>query len=357
MRAPSLLLQPLVFLPALLAMCSAAWAADPVGASFAEGDWFMVCDNTRTCRLAAVAAPAPLRLAALIERNGGPGELVEIRLVLARDDADDPEAEAQSPVGALQLLLDGKPEGSIGALESATQHAKLTSAQVRAFSAALLRQAPISINSDTGQAWSLSASGAAALMLKMDQIQQRLDTPGALVQRGNRPESSVPPAVPMPLLAAPSRQVLPRDDDARVGEREDLRRLLRPDNKADWACAEGVQQSAPRYIAIQRLDDHHLLASVVCHIPGFNVPGGTWVINDEAPYNPVFITQGALFPQPPEAVFLEETVETERDRCGTGRFWLWDGQRMRLSMEYVGGTCSGTGASTWRLPTYITEYR
>ncbi|HEL3783679.1 TPA: DUF1176 domain-containing protein [Stenotrophomonas maltophilia] len=356
MRSPALPQLPL-FLLGLLAMSSSAWATAPVGASFAEGDWFMVCDNTRACRIAGVGASAPLRLAALIERNGGPGEAVDIRLVLARDDADDPEAQAQSPVGALHLQLDGERVGSIGALESATEHAKLTPAQVQAFNTALIRQSRISITDGRGQTWSLSASGAAALMLKMDQIQHRLDTPGALVQRGSRPESSVPPALPKPVLAMPSKRAPPREEDARLGERENLRRLLRPDNKADWACAADVPQTSAPYIAIQRLDDHHVLASVVCHIPGFNVPGGTWSINDQAPFNPVFITQGALFPYSRELMFVEETVETDRDRCGTGRYWAWDGQRMQLSMEYVGGTCSGAGASTWRLPTYITEFR
>ncbi len=356
MRAP-ILPRLLLLVPGVLAIPSAASAEDPLGASFAEGDWFMACDNTRACRIGGVGATAPLRLAALIERNGGPGTAVEIRLVLARKDADDPDAQAQSPTGALQLQLDGKHKGSIGALETATQHAKLTPAQVQAFSTALINQSSISITNDKGQAWSLSASGAAALMLKMDQIQQRLDTPGALVQRGHRPESSVPPALPMPLLAAPSKRVPPRDDDDRLGEREDLRRMLKPDSKADWACAEGVQPTTSPTIAIQRLDDHHMLASLTCHIPGFNVPAGTWVIGDRAPFNPVFITQGALFANSPETVFLEETVETDQDRCETGRYWTWDGQRMQLSMEYVGGTCSNIGASIWRLPIYITESR
>jgi Protein of unknown function (DUF1176) len=347
----------LLLVPGVLAIPSAVSAADPLGASFAEGDWFMACDNTRACRIGGVGAPAPLRLAALIERNGGPGTAVEIRLMLARKDADDPDAQAQSPTGALQLQLDGRREGSIGALESATRHAKLTPAQVQAFSTALINQSSISITNGKGQAWSLSASGAATLMLKMDQVQQRLDTPGALVQRGHRPESSVPPALPMPLLAAPSKRVPLRDEDERLGEREELRRLLRPGRKADWACAEGVRQTAAPYISIQRLDERHLLASVVCYIPGFNVPGGTWVISDHAPFNPVFITQGALFAHSPEAMFLEETVETDQDRCETGRYWSWDGQRMQLSMEYVGGTCSDIGASIWRLPIYITESR
>lgn len=356
MRTLSLLQAPL-FVLGLLTMPPPASAMDAAGGSFADGDWFMACDNTRTCRLAGVGAPAPLRLAALIERDGGPGAVVEIRLTLARDSVDDPEAQAQSPTGALQLQLDGMPAGSIGVLASATAHATLTPAQVRAFSAALVGHSPISVTDGKGQAWSLSASGAAALMLKMDQFQQRLETPGALVRRGHRPESSVPPALPKPQLATPSKAVAPDEEDARLEEREDLRRLLQPSSKADWACARDVQQTAPPSIAIQRLDDHHLLASVVCHTQAFNVPAGTWVINDQAPFNPVFITQGALFARSPEAVFLEVTVETDQDRCETGRYWSWDGQRMQLAMEYVGGTCSGSGASTWQLPTYVSEFR
>lgn len=356
MRTLSLLQAPL-FLLGLLMMPSAASATDAVGGSFADGDWFMACDNTRTCRLAGVGALAPLRLAALIERNGGPGAAVEIRLTLARDSVDDPEAQAQSPTGELQLRLDGTPAGSIGVLESATEHATLTPAQVQAFSAALIEHSPISVTDSKGQAWSLSASGAAALMLKMDQFQQRLETPGALVRRGHRPESRVPPALPKPQLATPSMAVEPHEEDVHLEDREDLRRLLQPSSKVDWACAPNVQQTAPHSIAIQRLDDHHLLASVVCHTQALNVPAGTWVINDQAPFNPVFITQGALFARSPEAVFLEETVETDQGRCETGRYWSWDGQRMQLAMEYVGGTCSGSGASTWQLPTYVSEFR
>lgn len=41
------------------------------------------------------------------------------------------------------------------------------------------------------------------------------------------------------------------------------------------------------------------------------------MINDQPPFNPTFITQGALFAHAPEAVFLEETVETDQDQLKT----------------------------------------
>ena len=51
-----------------------------------------------------------------------------------------------------------------------------------------------------GKAWPISDSGAAAVLLKMDEAQGRLGTPGALVRRGDKAEASVPAALPVPVI-------------------------------------------------------------------------------------------------------------------------------------------------------------
>ncbi|STW09638.1 Protein of uncharacterised function (DUF1176) [Klebsiella grimontii] len=42
----------------------------------------------------------------------------------------------------------------------------------------------------------LSGEGAYAVLLKMDDVQGRIGTPGALTKKGDRPENSVRAAIP-----------------------------------------------------------------------------------------------------------------------------------------------------------------
>ena len=62
------------------------------------------------------------------------------------------------------------------------------------------RSGRVELVDGTGQAWPLSERGAGPLLLKMDEFQERLHTPGALVRKGAQPESKVPSAVPAPSL-------------------------------------------------------------------------------------------------------------------------------------------------------------
>jgi hypothetical protein len=53
-----------------------------------------------------------------------------------------------------------------------------------------------------GTTWTVSTSGANAVLLKMDEFQGRLDTPGALVRKGSKPESNVLPPLAPPEITA-----------------------------------------------------------------------------------------------------------------------------------------------------------
>jgi hypothetical protein len=72
---------------------------------------------------------------------------------------------------------------------------EVPASQVPALLAAVQKEDVIRLSTDSAQ-WQVSLHGAAAL-LKMDDLQGRVGTPGALVRQGTKPESSVPaPAVP-----------------------------------------------------------------------------------------------------------------------------------------------------------------
>ncbi|MFS2045469.1 DUF1176 domain-containing protein [Stenotrophomonas geniculata] len=333
-------------------MASVAPAAEPAGISLAKGDGVMACDNTRTCRLAAYGPLAPLMLSALIERSGGPRTAVTARLSMAEGGEDAPATPAPvAPEGTLRLHMDGKDLGAIGHSEALDSGLELPTRYVTAMIEALLAGKRVEMSDASGHAWPLSDRGIRTLLLKMDEAQGRLDTPGALVRKGSQPESKVPAAVAAPALKAPPLLAEAQESDAQLAERADLLQQLQPVAAAGNAC----DRMSSRQLRIERVDASHVLALLNCTTDRYIVPAGTWLIRDRPPFSPTLIAPSTLFPLYPHAVFLEEGSVTDTDPCGTNRHWAWDGSRLVLSATYLGEYCSTRSRRHWSLPTYVTE--
>ena len=254
--------------------------------------------------------------------------------------------------GALQLRVDGRALGAVVPTQPEAP-VSLSRAQVDALLVALRRDAPIAIVDAAGSAWPISNRGATALLLKMDEVQGRLDTPGALVRKGAQPESKVPAAVAAPPLKAPPLLVEAHDTDGQLAERTDLLQQLQPVAAARSAC----EQMSSRQLRIERVDATHVLALLNCATDRHIVPAGTWLIRDRPPFAPKLLSSTPLFPLYPHAVFLEEGFVAGTDACGTSRHWAWDGTRLSLSAEFVGHYCTGPSRRHWQLPTYVTDVR
>ncbi|WP_338713781.1 DUF1176 domain-containing protein [Stenotrophomonas geniculata] len=350
MHASSLLRTPLLL--ALLTLASTATATEPVGISFVEGDGVMACDNTRTCRLAAYGPLAPLMLSALIGRSGGPSAAVTARLSMAEGGEDVPPTPAEvAPEGTLHLHVDGEDLGAIGHSEALDSGLELPTHYVTAMIEALLAGKRVEMSDASGDAWPLSDRGIHTLLLKMDEVQGRLDTPGALVRKGSQPESKVPAVVTAPPLKAPPLLVEAQEGDAQLAERSDLLQQLQPVAAAGNAC----DRMSSRQLRIERVDTNHVLALLNCATDRYIVSAGAWLIRDRPPFSPTLITASTLFPLYPYAVFLEEGSVTDTDPCGTNRHWAWDGSRLVLSATYLGEYCSTRSRRHWSLPTYVTE--
>jgi hypothetical protein len=78
------------------------------------------------------------------------------------------------------------------AFDSDSLLGELNPAQTKALLAALTRKSSIEFVRK-GSTWALSDTGAAAVLLKMDEFQGRLGTPGALIRPGTQPESKALP--------------------------------------------------------------------------------------------------------------------------------------------------------------------
>ncbi|WP_295568125.1 DUF1176 domain-containing protein [uncultured Stenotrophomonas sp.] len=334
-----------------LALAPTAHAATPepkAGVEFQHNDWSLACDNTRTCRAAGYSPEEPANLLSLmLERAGGPNAPVIARL--RNGEGDDP-----TPTGALRLRLNGKDLGPVQDTGEA-EKVLLKQAQTDALLAALPRKARIEIVDGKGKAWPLSDSGATAVLLKMDEAQGRLGTPGALVRRGDKAEASVPAALPVPVIVR-GKPVAPRGTDAALAKVPALRKAMiasLPNADACTRLSEGEKDE----IEIQRLDAGHVLASTSCFMGAYNFGSGYWVVQDKAPYQAKFVTSDAEDFDRDDATLRGRFRGRGIGDCFSGHDWTWDGTRFVKSSEFTTGQCRGVAGGHWQLPTVVSTVK
>lgn len=350
MRLPALLL----FAPLLLAM-PALRATDLPQARFSHGDWELACDNTRTCRAAGYSPDGvELSVSVLLTRQAGPDQPVTGQVKIGRY-GENPVVDALPKRFRLNLQIDGKAHGTV-AFDADSLQGSLDATQVSALLAALTRKSRLEFvrNKHT---WALSDSGAAAVLLKMDEFQGRLGTPGAIIRRGKRPESGVLPSLPG--LSVKPGPLAP----ARAGDKDwvkqqgpallkALRAALRNDETdycPDLTEPDPSFQEAP---TATRLTDTRLLVATRCWSGAYNVGYGYWIINQAPPYQPELVTtSGSEY----QAGVL---TATQKGRglgdCWSSDEWLWDGRNFVLTHSTTTGMCRLIApGGAWDLPTRV----
>lgn len=335
-----------------LTVAPAAHSATPEprpGVEFEHNDWSLACDNARTCRAAGYSPEQPGNLLSLmLERAGGPGTKVLARL------RNGENGESPTPTGALRLRLNGKDLGPVRDTGDG-EKVLLQQAQTDALVAALPRQARIEIIDGKGKAWPISDSGAAAVLLKMDEAQGRLGTPGALVRRGDKPEASVPAALPVPVIVR-GTLVASRASDAALAKAPGLRKALIASLPKPDEC-DRLSDGGTDEIEIQRLDAQHVLASTSCFVGAYNFSSGYWVVQDKPPYEARFVTSDAEDFDRDDATLSGRFRGRGVGDCFSGHDWAWDGARFVKSSEFTTGQCRGVAGGHWTLPTVVSEVR
>jgi hypothetical protein len=94
---------------------------------------------------------------------------------------------------------------------------------VRLLLGALFRGAHLSWNAQE-KSWSVSARGANAVLLKIDECQARISTPSALMRKGSRPAVAVLP--PLPALEVTAGQVVSDKVDGQLTSEKQRAALL-----------------------------------------------------------------------------------------------------------------------------------
>lgn len=320
------------------------------GVRFEHNDWELVCDNTRTCRAAgyqSLEKDENRPVSMLLTRAAGPNTPVTAEVQLGGIDEDSP-IEKKKARQALYLRING--QVIQGRLESRNGIFLLTNQQVLATLAALKRSSRLELIRGR-DIWSLSDKGAAAVLLKMDEIQGRLNTPGALMRQGKRQESSVLPAVPAPMVyAAPLAKPQPEDTMFVQRHSKALQQLL-GGKKGEEFCELWSEEAAE--FNVTRLSADRLLLMSPCWRAAYNQADAAWIIRDRPPFQPVLVT---------EAVndFAEGTLSYSHKGRGIGDCWshiewTWDGTGFVKTSEGTSGMCRWIAVGgAWSMPTLVT---
>lgn len=346
------------FLPTLLPLLLVsapvpAQAAPQGGERFTHHDWTLACDNTRTCRAAGYqnddeGGNAPVSV--LLTRAAGPNQPVSAELMLGQYEETTFPARVTLQINgvALGALAYNREDGS----------ATLTAPQVAALLASLKRDSHIDVIGNDGRRWVLSDRGASAVLLKMDTVQGRLGTPGALMRKGTVAESSVLPALPVPVMTL-GKAFATRPADAALGRSPALRAALAaatsPDDCEALGPGEGlVAGEAPQDMTVTRLSATKLLVSVGCWRAAYNTGDGYWVINDRAPYAPVLVT--TLGNDDDGRTITSASKGRGLGDCWYTATWSWDGARFVPTAESDTGLCRLVAAGgAWEMPTLVTR--
>jgi hypothetical protein len=331
----------------LLAISALAQAdATQTGVVFSHKDWDLVCREADTCTAMGYSPGDGIdAVSVALLRDAGPGTAF---LGLVRF-ANLGGALPSTPV---KLLVEDRSLGEV-AKDHLPGDFTLEARQSRALVNALRGDPDIRFVDAHGRAWPLSSSGATAVLLKMDEYQARLGTPGAALRQGEETEGLVPrqhpptPPIQHPLLAEP------RPEDALLADAPALRQALLDALPTDDSCPDLRSAHTPKPLQIQRLDDHRVLVSTQCRIDRYNSLTGYWVSEDRPPYLSSLVTASGTHFYRRDAQLRAWLKQTPQGYCMTNTYWTWDGIRFVMTYNTAHFPCSGFKHGAWDVPGYL----
>lgn len=330
------------------------------GVEFTNQDWQVVCDNTRTCRLAGYQAEnnSEFPISVLLIRRAGANAGVDGKVKLGG--AKESSSKALMQLGnrhRISLFINGRDYGETKPFSTAAGNADLTPTQVTALLEALTKLSKIELVLRNSR-WQLSDKGASAVMLKADEAQGRVGTSSAFINTDGAAKSNStvlsPKSAPKLRFVAPNPKAVASDNRKFVMKSSQLAALMKSTMKdADSDCPNLSDKSPWR---VSRLNGSQLLAQHDCWTGAYNTGAGIWVINDSKPYKPTLVTTNAT------GYDKGKITSVQKGRgigdCLTKTDWVWTGKAFEKSHESTTGLCRMIEAGgAWQLPTYVTEVK
>ena len=312
-------------------------------------DWDLVCDNTGTCRMAGYQDESSDPVSILFTRAAGENAAVEGKLTILPFG----EADRDVQVGQdIEIWLNGK---SLGKVKHISDDApdKLTEEQTKALLSGLKKESEIRLTYGK-TTLKVSDKGAAAAMLKMDEFQQRLNTPSALIRQGQEKHAVLAPKVEPKIDAVSVKNR--KTTELKLGEKQydNVLALLR---KAHDGCVDEDLESQD--ITIYPLTHNKVLAEALCFKGAYQYTNYYAVLDDK-----LSKVEQVLADQYNEAGYDEKQGYAFVRGIYKGRVigdcWnsedaVWNGKIFIRTSEWTTGSCKGFTGGAWQLPIFVSD--
>jgi len=298
-------------------------------------DWDLVCDNTGTCRMAGYQDESSDPVSILFTRAAGENAAVEGKLTIVPFG----EADRDVQVGQdIEIWLNGK---SLGTVKHISDDApdKLTEEQTKALLSGLKKESEIRLTYGK-TTLKVSDKGAAAAMLKMDEFQQRLNTPSALIRQGQEKHAVLAPKVEPQIDAVSVKNR--KTTELKLGEKQydNVLALLR---KAHDGCVDEDLESQD--ITIYPLTHNKVLAEALCFKGAYQSTNFLAEQYNEAGYDE---KQGYAFVR---GSYKGRALGD----CWAGQDAVWNGKIFIRTSHWMTGACKGLPGGTWQLPIFVSN--
>ena len=312
-------------------------------------DWDLVCDNTGTCRMAGYQEKGDDPVSILFTRAAGENATVEGKLTILPFG----EADRDVQVGQdIEIWLNGK---SLGKVKHISDDApdKLTEEQTKALLSGLKKESEIRLTYGK-TTLKVSDKGAAAAMLKMDEFQQRLNTPSALIRQGQEKHAVLAPKVEPKIdaVSVNNRKTI----ELKRGEKQ-FNHVLALLRKAHDGCVDEDLESQD--ITIYPLTQNKVLAEALCARAAYQYTNYYAVLDDK-----LSKVEQVLADQYNEAGYDEKQGYAFVRGIYKGRVigdcWnsedaVWNGKIFIRTSEWTTGSCKGFTGGAWQLPIFVSD--
>ena len=312
-------------------------------------DWDLVCDNTGTCRMAGYQEKGDDPVSILFTRAAGENAAVEGKLTILPFG----EADRDVQVGQdIEIWLNGK---SLGKVKHISDDApdKLTEEQTKALLSGLKKESEIRLTYGK-TTLKVSDKGAAAAMLKMDEFQQRLNTPSALIRQGQEKHAVLAPKVKPKIdaVSVNNRKTI----ELKHGEKQ-FNHVLALLRKAYDGCVDEDLESQD--ITLYPLTQNKILAEALCASGAYQSTNYYAVLDDK-----LSKVEQVLADQYNEAGYDEKQGYAFVRGIYKGRVigdcWnsedaVWNGKIFIRTSEWTTGSCKGFTGGAWQLPIFVSD--
>ena len=318
-------------------------------------DWDLICDNTGTCNMAGYPeyySEHPVSI--LFTRSAGEKAPVTAQLALLREDVGNKTAE---------IILNGQ---SLGAIQNISEEgiAKLSEKQTTELLTALKGNASIEVVFGEFKE-KVSDKGAAAAMLKMDEFQQRLNTPSALIRQGKEKHAVLAPqaAPKIDAVSVKNRQTT----ELKHGEKQfdAVLALLRKSNRTNknsenYCYALHKDDVWNKQITLYPLTKGKVLAEAICLAGPYQSTYYYAVLDEKlSKVEQVLANKYNYADYDKDTHVL--TVNGSFKGSGIGNCWsgqdaVWNGKTFIRTEEHTSGSCKGFAGGAWGgLPIFVSE--